>query len=262
MRYQTITLDVDGRGVALLTLDNPEKHNALSPQMIAELTEVAGEIGGREDIRVVVLTGAGKSFCAGGDLAWMKTQMTASRAQRMSEARKLADMLGALNRLPKPLIGKVQGQAFGGGIGMMSVCDVVIAAEGLKFGLTEVRLGIIPATISPYVLARMGEGHARAVMLSGGLFDTARAQELGLVAKMVAPDALDAAIEAEIKPYLSASPVAVAATKKLIRDVGYQVREAEIDASIEALADVWETDDAMEGVSAFFEKRKARWMPE
>lgn len=260
MTYEAIRIDVDPRGVARLTLNTPERHNVLSAKMIAELTEASGALGSDERVRVVVLTGAGVSFCAGGDLGWMKEQMAADRAQRMREARKLAVMLHALNEMPKPLIGRINGNAFGGGIGMMSVCDCAIAADGAKFGLTEVKLGIIPATISPYVLARMGEGKARRVFFSARLFDAAEARELDLLAKVVAPADLDAAVEAEVVPYLAASPAAVAAAKQLARALGPRVDAEVIDATITRLADAWEQPDAMEGIVAFFEKRKPAWI--
>jgi methylglutaconyl-CoA hydratase len=260
MSFEAITLATDPRGIATLTLNQPERHNALSPQMISELTIAADVLGRDGTVRAVVLTGAGMSFCAGGDLQWMRAQMTASREQRMTEARKLALMLNALNELPKPLIGRINGNAFGGGIGMMSVCDVVVGVEAAKFGLTEVRLGLIPATISPYVLARMGEGKARRVFFSARLFDAAEAKDLDLLAKVVPADALDAAIEAEIKPYLSAAPAAVAASKALARALGPRIDAALIDDTIRRLADTWERPEAAEGVGAFFEKRKASWM--
>lgn len=261
MSFETISIAVDERGVATLTLDRAEKHNSLSARMIAELTQAAAQLGSDETVRVVVLTGAGASFCAGGDLGWMREQFEASRETRMAEARKLAIMLKSLNELPKPLIGRVQGQAFGGGIGMMSVCDTVVAVDDAKFGLTEVRLGLIPATISPYVLARMGEGKARRVFMSARIFGAEEARDLDLVAKVVSDADLDAAIEREIKPYLSAAPAAVAASKALARSLGPVISDAVIDDTIRRLADTWETPEAREGISAFFEKRKAGWMP-
>ena len=260
MTHEAISIDTDARGVATITLNQPERHNALSPTMIGELTIAADVLGRDETVRAIVLTGAGQSFCAGGDLAWMKQQMAANRAQRMREARKLALMLNALNELPKPLIGRINGNAFGGGVGMMSVCDVAIGAEGAKFGLTEVRLGLIPATISPYVLARMGESKARRVFFSARLFDAAEAKDLDLLAKVVAADQLDAAIEAEVKPYLSAAPGAVAASKALARSLGPRIDADVIDDTIRRLADTWENPESLEGVSAFFEKRKAAWV--
>jgi hypothetical protein len=150
---KTLMISIDERGVARLTLTREDKHNAMSAEMIDELTEAASALGSDGRVRVVVLAGAGKSFCAGGDLEWMRAQFKASRAERIAEARRLAMMFKALNELPKPLIGCVHGSAFGGGIGLISVCDTVIASEAARFGLTEVRLGLIPATISPYVVA-------------------------------------------------------------------------------------------------------------
>jgi methylglutaconyl-CoA hydratase len=261
MSFETISIAVDERGVATLTLDRAEKHNSLSARMIAELTQAATQLGSDDTVRVVVLTGAGASFCAGGDLGWMRKQFEASRETRMAEARKLAMMLKRLNELPKPLIGRVQGQAFGGGIGMMSVCDTVVAVDNAKFGLTEVRLGLIPATISPYVLARMGEGKARRVFMSARIFGAEEARDLDLVARVVSDVDLDAAIEKEIKPYLSAAPAAVAASKALARCLGPVISDGIIDDTIHRLADTWETPEAREGISAFFEKRRADWMP-
>lgn len=255
----TIRTDVDGRGVAMLTLAREDKHNALSAQMIAELTEAADRLGSDPAVRVVVLTGAGRSFCAGGDLAWMKEQMSADAATRGREARKLADMLGALDRMPKPLIGRVQGQAFGGGIGMMSVCDVAVGVEGAKFGLTETRLGLIPATIGPYVVARMGAGRARRVFMSARIFGAAEAVELGLLAKAVAAEDLDAAVEAEVAPYLACAPGAVAKAKALVAALEPRVNDTVVDMTIAALVEAWESDEGPEGVSAFFDKRKPRW---
>lgn len=258
--FETITVAVDARGVATLTLCRPEKHNAMSAQMLAELTQVAADLGANDAVRVVVLTGAGKSFCAGGDLGWMRDQAEMDAATRSVEAGKLAAMLGALNTLPKPLIGRVQGNAFGGGVGMASVCDVAIGADSLKMGFTETRLGIIPATIGPYVLARMGEGHARRVFMSARLFGAAEAVELGLLARCVALADLDAAIEAEVLPYLSCAPGAVAAAKKLARDLGPRIDAQVVEHTIAALAERWETDEAAEGIGAFFDKRKPAWV--
>lgn len=258
--YETIAIDTDARGVATLTLNRAEKHNAMSAQMMAELTQAADALGKDDAVRVVILTGAGKSFCAGADLGWMAAQRDMDAATRSAEAGKLAAMLGALNTLPKPLIGRLQGNAFGGGVGMASVCDVAIGVDSLKMGFTETRLGIIPATIGPYVLARMGEGRARRVFMSARLFGAAEAVELGLLARAVAAEELDAAVEAEVLPYLNCAPGAVAAAKQLARDLGPRIDEAVVDHTIAALAARWETEEAAEGIGAFFDKRKAQWM--
>ncbi|MDK3072373.1 crotonase/enoyl-CoA hydratase family protein [Sedimentitalea sp. JM2-8] len=261
MTYQTISLSTDPRGVAVLTLARADKHNAMSALMIDELTRAAAELGADGTVRAVVLTGEGKSFCAGGDLSWMQAQMAADADTRFREARKLAEMLDALNRLPKPLVGAVQGNAFGGGLGLISVCDVAIGADHAKLGLTETRLGLIPATIGPYVVARMGEARARRVFMSARIFDAPEAVELGLLARIVAADALDAAVEREVVPYLSCAPGAVASAKQLVRDLGPRIDAETIDHTIRALVDRWETDEAAEGIGAFFDKRKAAWMP-
>lgn len=259
MSYEHIDLQVDDRGVATVTLNRPEMRNALSGTMIAELTEVARTVGASDDTRAMVLQGAGKVFCAGGDLAWMKQQIEADRETRMAEARKLAEMLRALNEMPTPLIGRVHGGAFGGGVGMACICDVVIADSETKFGLTETRLGLIPATISPYVLARMGEGRARRVFMSARIFGAGEAVELGIASRAVASDELDAAVEAEVAPYLSVAPRAVAASKALARSLGPRIDDAVIDDTIRRLADTWEGEEAAHGIAAFLDKTKARW---
>lgn len=257
--FETISVTTDSRGVATLTLDRAEKHNAMSAQMIGELKQAASQLGQDEVVRVVVLTGSGKSFCAGGDLGWMRDQMSADPETRFIEARKLAEMLHALNTMPKPLIGALQGNAFGGGVGLASVCDVAVGVDTLKMGLTETRLGLIPATIGPYVVARMGEAHARRVFMSARLFDAAEAVELGLLAKAVAAEHLDRAIEAEIHPYLACAPGAVAAAKLLVQSLGSSLDDSVIDHTIQVLVSRWETEEAHEGISAFFEKRKPKW---
>ncbi|CUJ21562.1 crotonase/enoyl-CoA hydratase family protein [Cognatishimia activa] len=258
--YDTISINTDARGVATLTLARPEKHNALSAQMIAELTDAANMLGQDDTVRVVVLTGEGKSFCAGGDLAWMQEQMAADRETRFSEARKIATMLYALNTLPKPLIGRLQGNAFGGGVGMTSVCDVAIGVDTLTMGLTETRLGLIPATIGPYVLVRMGETMARRVFMSSRLFGAEEAVSLGLLAKAVSADDLDKTVEAEVIPYLTCAPEAIARAKALTRRLGTPINDDVIDHTISELVACWEGQEAKDGVAAFFEKRPAPWI--
>ncbi|MGC3936602.1 crotonase/enoyl-CoA hydratase family protein [Roseobacter sp. EG26] len=257
--FETITIATDTRGVATLTLDRPDKHNAMSAQMLSELTEAAAMLASDSAVRVVVLTGAGKSFCAGGDLGWMRAQMAMDATTRSAEARKLATMLGALNALPKPLIGRVQGNAFGGGVGMACVCDVTIGVETAKFGLTETRLGLIPATIGPYVIARMGEGRARRVFMSARIFDATEAVDLGILSRAVPAEELDQAVEREVAPYLACAPGAVAAAKQLARDLGPRIDAGVVDHTIAALAAQWESDEAAEGIGAFFDKRKPDW---
>jgi len=256
---QTIQIETDARGIATLTLNIPEKHNALSAEMIAELTDAAQTLGSDTKIRVVILTGAGKSFCAGGDLNWMQSQMAADDAARAHAAKSIAMMLYALNTMPKPLIGRIQGNAFGGGVGLACVCDLAIADDSARFGLTETRLGMIPATIGPYVVARMGEGRARRVFMSSRVFSASEAQNLGIIADAVPAADLDAAVAKQAQYYLDCAPGAVAAAKALARRLGPPIDEQIINASVAALVSRWQSDEAAEGIAAFFEKRKPDW---
>lgn len=256
-----VVVEVDVRGVATLRLERAEKHNAMSGEMCDEIAAAARALGADAGVRAVVLAGAGRTFCAGGDLGWMRAQFAADRAGRIAEARRLAGMLQALNTLPKPVIARVQGAAYGGGVGMMAVADCVVAAADARFGLTETRLGIIPATIAPYVIARMGEGRARSVFFSARVFGAGEAVALGLVNRVAAPEDLDAAVAAEVAPYLAVAPGAAAAAKRLARSLGPRIDAEVIEATIAALADAWEAAEAEAGLTAFLEKRPAPWAP-
>ncbi|PID60352.1 MAG: enoyl-CoA hydratase [Gammaproteobacteria bacterium] len=259
MNFETLDIDTDSRGVVHVALNRPDKRNALSAEMIAELTLMARTLGASEDTRAVVLSGRGGVFCAGGDLAWMQAQIEADRDTRMAEARKLAEMLQALNEMPSPLIGRVHGGAFGGGVGMACVCDVVVADADTTFGLTETRLGLIPATIGPYVVARMGEGQARRVFMSARAFSAQEAECLGIVSRVVQADELDAAVDAEVAPYLKVAPGAVAAAKALARSLGPRIDDDVIDDTIRRLADTWEGEEAAHGIECFLNRATARW---
>lgn len=259
MSYETLSLRVDARGVARLDLNRPDKHNAMNAAMIEELNAAAAALAADDSVRVVVLSGTGASFCAGGDLGWMQEQMAADSATRAAGAGRLAAALGALNALPKPVVGRVQGQAFGGGIGLISVCDVAVGVTGAKFGLTETRLGLIPATIGPYVLARMGEAMARRVFMSARIFDADEAVRLGLLARAVAADDLDAAVEAEVAPYLACAPGAVASAKALALRLGSAPGPEAVAHSIAQLVARWESPEAADGIAAFFARRKPGW---
>jgi methylglutaconyl-CoA hydratase len=257
--YETIRLATDGRGVATIALARPEKRNALNSQAIAELGRAAADIRDDETVRAVILAADGTSFCAGADLAWMREQLSADRGRRIAEARNLAEMLYGLNTLPRPVIARVQGHAFGGGLGLIAACDVAIGARSAKFAFTEARLGLIPATIAPYVVARMGEGRLRRVFMSGRIFGSAEARELGLLARVVETGDLDLAIEAEVVPCLSCAPGAVAASKALVRSLGTRIDRSVIDDTAVRLADAWEGSEACDGIEAFLEKRQPRW---
>lgn len=207
MNYETLLVNKDERGVVSLTLNRPDKRNALSAKMIDELTNFAASL--TSDVRVTVIQGAGNLFCAGGDLEWMNAQIKADRSKRIAEARKLAFMLKALNELPVPLIAKVHGAAYGGGVGLACVCDYVISSSNVKFGFTETRLGLIPSTIGPYVVGKMGQAKAREVFMSGNIFSELDAKKLNIVSEI--SDDLDQSVEEHIIPYLKQRP------KRLVR---------------------------------------------
>lgn len=257
--FETIRLATDARGIATLRLNRPEKHNSLSGLMIQELTQAAGLLGKDPQVRVVILAAEGESFCAGGDLDWMKAQIAGDAATRRAGAIALAGMLRALDLMPKPLIGRVQGAAYGGGVGMMSVCDLAVGVSGARFGLTETKLGLIPATIGPYVIARIGVAAARRHMLASRLFCADEAHRIGLLSAIAEPEDLDDAIMAEVEPFLRCAPGAVADAKALIRAVVPAPDDALIDTTVSLLVKRWENDEAAEGIAAFFERRKPRW---
>lgn len=251
MAYSTITLTVDDRGVATLTLARPEKHNALNAQMMEEITAACAQLSQDDAVRAVILAAAGKTFCAGADLNWMKEQLSADRAGKIKQASVLANMLRDLDRLPKPVIGRVEGNAFGGGIGLMAVCDIVVAKNDIKLALTETKLGLIPATIGPFVLRRMSETYARQVFFTAKPFSTDFALRSGLISGTCTLDEVDAAVEVELAAILTTQPKAVAAAKALLQDMRAKASNEEISLSITALADCWETDEAQTQISAF-----------
>lgn len=254
-----IRTERDARGVATIWLARADKHNALSAQMMTELEAAANAVAQDDTVRVVVLAAEGQSFCAGGDLAWMREQFEMDSATRRRESARIATALGALYALPQPLIGRVQGNAFGGGVGLAAVCDVTIGADHVTMGLTEVRLGLIPANIGPYVIARMGPVRAAEVFMNARLFKAQEAVRLNLLTRAIAADELDAAVEAEVAPYLSCAPGAVRDAKALLRRLSGGVDEVEVDAAVDALSRRWESQEAREGISAFFDKRPAPW---
>lgn len=257
--YGTIQVAIDRRGIASVVLARPEKHNAMNAQMIAELTDAAHSLEVDSKVRVVVLSAQGRTFRAGGDLGWMRDQANKDRAGKMAGASALATMLGVWDALAKPVIGRVHGAAYGGGIGLIAVCDIVVAAEDCRFALTETRLGLIPATIGPFVVGRMGEAFARQVFFNSKPFDTAFLIRAGLVTRSCAAEALDAAVEEEIIAFLACAPGAVSAAKSLCRTLGGSNPTAMADFTANALADRWETEETQQGIAAFFAKQQPSW---
>lgn len=259
MSYNTIEVTVDDRGVATLLLNRPEKHNAMNDELIREVTEAARELDANKSVRAVVLTGAGESFCAGGDLKWMEGTFNATRAERVADSATLATMFRALNELSKPLIGRINGQAYGGGTGMIAVCDIAIAAESCRFALTEVRLGLTPANISTFVVKKMGRANARRTFLNARPLSAAKAKDVRLVDEVVADADLDAEVEKEIGYVLQCGPGAIAVTKKLIDFVDTHDIETCVGYTANTLADTWESEEGQEGIHCFFNKETPSW---
>jgi methylglutaconyl-CoA hydratase len=248
-------------GVVWLTLDRPEIHNAFDDRLIADLTIELDGLGADESMRVVVLTGAGRSFSAGADLNWMRRTTSYGEVENLADARALAELMQTLNELPKPTVARVNGAALGGGTGLVACCDIVVASERATFGTTEVRLGLIPSVIGPYVLAAVGSRQARRLMLTGERIDAAEAARLGLVHEVVPAEQLDGAIERIIDELLKNGPAALAAAKGLIRDLGGRpIDAALIDDTAKRIARLRATPEAKEGVGAFLEKRPAAWL--
>jgi len=258
-QWQSLDVVRDEQGVVWVKLNQPHKRNALSAVMIDELTTVAKTLGACDDTRAMVLSGHGKMFCAGGDLSWMHAQIEADRETRMREATKLAMMFHALNTMPTALIGAVHGGAYGGAIGLCCVCDVVVATDDTRFGFTETKLGLIPGTISPYVIARMGEGRARQVFMSARIFNAVEALALGVISRTVDASNLHSEVMREVVPYLHTAPVAVGAAKRLARSLGAVIDQSVIDDSIKQLANAWETEEAAVGIEAFLNRSQPPW---
>ena len=254
--FETISLAVDARGVAHLTLNRPAARNAISQPMIRELRAAAARIALDKAVRVVVLTGSGDVFCAGGDLKGMQLQAARSRQERIADAAEWAETLAELDALAKPVVGRINGSAFGGGLGLISICDTAIGVSTARFQLTEVRLGLTPATISPYVIARIGVANARRVMPTATEMDAALAVRYGLLTEAVAPNELDAAVDRVVGLCLKCAPEAVAACKRLIQFVSTHDAPANITYTAQGLADRWESDELREGIAAFLAKRK------
>lgn len=246
-------------GVERLTLNRPDVRNAFNDALIADLTEWAATIAADATVRAVVLSGAGPTFCAGADLTWMARTVDYSDEQNRDDALRTGAMFAAIDRLPVPVIARIHGAALGGGAGLAAVCDVVLADEHAIFGFTEVKLGIIPAVISPFVLAKIGRSAARELFLTGRRFGAQHALEIGLVHNVVRIDELDAAVDSVVREVLAAGPEAVAAAKRLIADV-WETPRHEVSALVaNALAKRRVSPEGQEGLRAFLQKRRPDW---
>ena len=257
----SILTDVDARGVATLTLNRPDKHNAFDAAMIAALADVLKRLDRDRAVRVVVLTGAGSSFCAGADLSAMRSIARASERDNVHDAMQLGELLATLNGLSKPTIARVNGNAFGGGVGLVACCDIALASIDARLALTEVRFGIVPAMISPYVVAAIGARQARRYMLTAESISAEAAQRIGLVHEFASMEALDASVSRVIESLLKGGPEAQREAKELIREVRNlaTLDERARHATAQRLARLRASEEGQEGLSAFLEKRAARW---
>ncbi|MFZ9595582.1 MAG: enoyl-CoA hydratase-related protein [Bdellovibrionia bacterium] len=265
MTKSTIELTQDSRGVLFVCLNRPEVRNAFNERMIEELSEVFSTRAKSPDVRVVVLRGQGSVFCAGGDLNWMKKSVEVSVQENFKDTQRLTQMFKTIQECPKPVVGVVHKAAIGGGVGLVSVCDWVLASAQTEFSLSEVRLGIVPACIGPFVISKIGASQARALFITAQRFLAQRAYEIGLVHQVIPEeDQLDSALEMLLKTMLQCGPQAIEVAKKLVLDLSWPERRAEItdcyDYVAQVLADLRVTPEAQEGVRAFLEKRKPRWL--
>jgi methylglutaconyl-CoA hydratase len=256
--YRSLHIERDGP-VASLRLARTEVHNALDDHLIDELTAAAAELGSDPSVRVVILSGEGKSFCAGADIGWMKRMVGYTDAENQADSHRLATMLRALDRMPRPLVGRVHGVALGGGTGLVSVCDVVVASREARFAFSEVRLGILPAIISPFVLRRVGQGVGRALFLTGERFDAERARIIGLVDRVCEREALDEEVREVVDHLLQGGPQAQAAIKELVPAVSGKTPEEAASLTVEANVKARTGDEGQDGLGAFLEKRRPSW---
>jgi methylglutaconyl-CoA hydratase len=245
--------------VATVTLDRPELHNALNAELIGTLREAFRALAGDAAVRVVVLTGAGRSFCAGADLRWMQAAASFTEAENLADALALTEMLDAIAACPKSVVARVNGAALAGGTGLVSAADIAIAADTARFAFTEARLGLVPATISPYVIRRIGESQARALFLTAERFDAARALRIGLVHETVPADELDAAVARTVANLLHGGPLALAENKALIEGVRERRGEDLARYTAATIARLRVSAEGQEGLRAFLEKRSPAW---
>jgi methylglutaconyl-CoA hydratase len=260
LQLERLQLEFDGP-VARIWMNRPEVRNAFDGLMITELRKTLFDLRTVDSVRVVVIGGRGASFCAGADLQWMKAMASFTRDENLREAQALADLFFTVYESPKPVVARVHGAALGGGSGLVAACDIPIAALGTQFGFTEVRLGIVPSVISPYVVRKIGESAARELFLTGERFEAVRACEIGLIRQAVPEEDLDATVEGRVQELLKAGPRAIAEAKSLIREVAFRRVEDVQRYTVERIADVRVSAEGQEGMRAFLEKRKPYWVP-
>lgn len=257
MADELVRFERDGRGVVWITLARPARRNAFDAEIVAGIVAALGKVD--LSARAVVLAAEGDAFCAGADLNWMKGMVDYGLEQNIADSRALAEMFRALDGLPMPLLARVQGPAIGGGAGLVAMADIAVASTEAVFGFSEVRLGIIPAVISPYVVRKIGVGYTTALFVTGMRFDAARAREIGLVEAIETPDELDAKLALYIDAVVSGGPHAVNAAKRIVREVAGRPIDEVRDLTVERIAALRVSAEGQEGMRAFLERRPARW---
>ena len=256
--FKTVRLDI-AAGVARVTMNRPDIRNAFNDTMITELRQAFAAINEDPSVRVVVLTGEGKAFCAGADLHWMRKVVNYTYEQNYEDSLNLARLMREVYDCPRPVVGRINGPAIGGGTGLVAVCDIPVAADGAVFSFSEVKIGLVPACISPYVLKRVGERYGREYFLTGERLTAAKALQCGLVNRVVAPEDLDTAVDEVVGNLLTSGPEALATCKRMVRMVGDQDLDAAGPATAEMIARLRMSEEGQEGMAAFLERRKPAW---
>lgn len=258
--YDSLLLDID-QHVATITLNRPDKRNAFNDDVIQELTDVFQFCAEQDEVRVVVLTANGKAFCAGADLNWMRAMADYSHDENLADAGKLAQMLATIYHCPKPTVAAIQGDVYAGGMGLVAACDIAISVKNANFCLSEVKLGLIPATISPYVIRAMGSRAAHRYFLTAEVFDAKEAKKIGFIHERVDEEEFTQSLDNLVKHLVNASPNAVKVCKKLVQDVAFaEINEQLIKDTVAGIADIRATAEGKEGVQSFLQKRKPSWL--
>ncbi|MBI4722187.1 MAG: enoyl-CoA hydratase/isomerase family protein [Candidatus Stahlbacteria bacterium] len=258
MSFETIVYTIKDR-VARVMLNRPEVHNAFNDVMFRELIEVFKDIQDNKEVRSVVLTGAGKSYCAGADINWMRKVKDYTYEENYADTYKLSELLSLIYALPKPVIGRINGAAIGGGVGFVAICDIAIASKDALFGFSEVKLGLIPACISPYIIRKCSEGKVRELFLTGERISAERALAVGLVNRVVLPEALDSAVQELVNQLIDSGPNAMRVCKELLKEVSQMTLDEAKEYTTRVLAELRMSDETQEGMQAFLDKRKPKW---
>jgi methylglutaconyl-CoA hydratase len=258
MKYVTIEVSKQNSTITV-SLNRPEVHNAMNEQLMTELTNCFKELSNDKTVKTIVLTGRGKSFCAGADLNWMKSMVSYSKEENIKDSRLLLNLYDTIYSCPKSVIGRINGHAFGGGLGLIAVCDITISIPGLKFAFSEANIGIIPSVISTYIAPRINSADMRRLFITAERFDTTFAHDIGLIDFVVSPEEFDSKVEYYIEQLRSSGPIAIAEVKKLIKNL----REMHIDKykefTVEKISELRVSEEGQEGINAFLEKRKPKW---